>query len=123
MFGLFKKKLPHCDALFKKYSSPWYDLEDRPIDSHIFTTGTWTIKGNKISLHSKYQEDEYRVFENYRPEYGDSLVKIYVQTYDSLVGFFQNWDYQYFKNFEIKIVGNKAILRNDKVENITLIKM
>jgi hypothetical protein len=30
MFGLFKKKLPHCDALFKKYFSPWYDEEDRP---------------------------------------------------------------------------------------------
>lgn len=175
------------------FSYKWSPMFGAYSESHIFTTGTWTIKGNKISLHSKYQEDEFRVFENYRPEYGDSLVKIYVQTYDSLIGFFPmqfigvvrgtkreskmifkdkeypynacsaifhlpqvdkivfygdfgrmpvitpkdkksnhfllqynlsgNWDYQYFDNFEIKIVDNKAILRNDKVENITLIKM
>jgi hypothetical protein len=30
MLGLFKKKLPHCDTLFEKYLSPWYDQEDRP---------------------------------------------------------------------------------------------
>ena len=30
MFGLFKKKLPHCDELFVKYLSPWYEEEDRP---------------------------------------------------------------------------------------------
>ena len=30
MLGIFKKKLPHCDTLFEKYFSPWYDQEDRP---------------------------------------------------------------------------------------------
>lgn len=30
MFGKFKKKLPHCDTLFEKFFSPWYDEEDRP---------------------------------------------------------------------------------------------
>jgi hypothetical protein len=30
MFGLFKKKLPHCDTLFKKYLSPWYDEANKP---------------------------------------------------------------------------------------------
>ncbi|MEX0967570.1 MAG: hypothetical protein WD077_10045 [Bacteroidia bacterium] len=30
MLGLFKKKLPHCDELFVKYLSPWYDEYDRP---------------------------------------------------------------------------------------------
>lgn len=30
MFGLFKKKLPECDAVFKKFMSPWYDEKDRP---------------------------------------------------------------------------------------------
>ena len=30
MFGIFKKKLPHCDTLFEKYFSPWYDQEDKP---------------------------------------------------------------------------------------------
>lgn len=30
MSGLFKKKLPHCDTLFEKFFSPWYDEENRP---------------------------------------------------------------------------------------------
>jgi hypothetical protein len=30
MFGLFKKKLPDCNEVFKKYFSPWYNEEDRP---------------------------------------------------------------------------------------------
>lgn len=30
MLELFKKKLPHCDTLFEKYFTPWYDQEDRP---------------------------------------------------------------------------------------------
>jgi len=30
MFGLFKKKLPHCDELFIRFLSPWYDHDDRP---------------------------------------------------------------------------------------------
>ena len=30
MFGLFSKKLPHCDELFVKYFAPWYPEEDRP---------------------------------------------------------------------------------------------
>ena len=30
MFGLFKKKLPHCDTLFEKFFSLWYDQEDKP---------------------------------------------------------------------------------------------
>jgi hypothetical protein len=30
MVGLFKKKLPHCDELFVKYLSPWYNKDERP---------------------------------------------------------------------------------------------
>ena len=30
MFGLFKKKLPHCDVLFEQFFSPWYPETDRP---------------------------------------------------------------------------------------------
>jgi hypothetical protein len=30
MINLFKKKLPDCDYLFKKYLSPWYPEGDRP---------------------------------------------------------------------------------------------
>lgn len=30
MFGLFRKKLPHCDILFARYFSLWYDEGDRP---------------------------------------------------------------------------------------------
>ncbi|MBN8790114.1 MAG: hypothetical protein J0I84_23775 [Terrimonas sp.] len=30
MSGFFKKKLPHCNELFEKFFSPWYDGEDKP---------------------------------------------------------------------------------------------
>jgi hypothetical protein len=30
MFGLFQKKLPHCDKLFSKYLGPWYPENERP---------------------------------------------------------------------------------------------
>ncbi len=30
MFGLFKKKLPHCDELFVKYIGPGYNEDERP---------------------------------------------------------------------------------------------
>jgi hypothetical protein len=30
MLGLFKKKLPHCDTLFEKFLTPWYDQKDPP---------------------------------------------------------------------------------------------
>lgn len=30
MRGLFQKKLPHCDELFVKYLSPYYDEDERP---------------------------------------------------------------------------------------------
>ncbi|PVY40946.1 hypothetical protein [Pontibacter virosus] len=30
MLRLFRKKLPHCDKLFKEYLSPWYPTEDKP---------------------------------------------------------------------------------------------
>lgn len=30
MFGIFKKKLPHSDELFRRFLSPWYASEDRP---------------------------------------------------------------------------------------------
>jgi hypothetical protein len=30
MLGLFNKKLPHCDSLFKKYLSPWYPEDVQP---------------------------------------------------------------------------------------------
>jgi hypothetical protein len=58
-------------------------------NAHILTTGTWKISNKKVILHSKYQEKEYRFFEQYKPEFGDSMVKVYDQTYDSLVGFFK----------------------------------
>ena len=30
MFGLFSKKLPHCDELFVRYLAPWYPKDQRP---------------------------------------------------------------------------------------------
>lgn len=71
------------------FSYKWAPMFHHGEERHIFTTGTWKLKGNKVILHSKYQQDEWRFFESYKPEYGDSLVKVFVQTYDSLIGFFQ----------------------------------
>lgn len=30
MLSLFKKRLPHCDKLFRKFIAPWYPEKDRP---------------------------------------------------------------------------------------------
>lgn len=73
----------------KTFSYKWSPMFGAFSNSHIITTGTWRLEKNHVILNSKYQQDEHRFFESYKPEYGDSLVKIYVQTYDSLVGFFQ----------------------------------
>lgn len=178
------------DMTFNYKWSPMFGAYSK---SHLLTTGTWKMQGSKVILDSKYQQDEHRFFEHYKPEYGDSMVKVYVQTYDSLISYFQfqfigvikdttrdsqmifkdkdypynacvatfhlsqvdkiifygdfgrmpmitpknkksnhfllqynlsdNWDYQYFKDFEININGNKAILGGNKDDKITLTKM
>lgn len=30
MLKLFRKKLPHCDKLFREYLSPWYPVDNKP---------------------------------------------------------------------------------------------
>ncbi len=71
------------------FSYKWSPMFGAYSNSHIVTTGAWTLEKGEVVLNSKYQQDEHRFFESYNPEYGDSLVKVYVQTYDSLIGFFQ----------------------------------
>lgn len=174
------------------FSYKWSPMFGPFSQEHIITTGTWRIQDQEVILNSKYQQDEYRFFEDYKVEYGDSLVKVYVQTYDSLIGFFQanfigvvkdtikasqmlfrdkeypyeacsatfklplvdkivlfgsfgrmptiipkvkksnyfllqynlspNWDYQYFKDFKIKIADKKLILGDKRGAQTVLAK-
>ncbi len=174
------------------FNYKWSPMFGPYSNRHIVTTGAWSFDKGELILNSKYQQGENRFFESYKPEYGDSIVKIYVQTYDSLIGFFQfqfigvvkdttrdsqmifkdqdypynacsatfhfrnvdkivfygdfgrmpiivpkentsnhfllqynlseNWDYQYFKNFKVKIVGKNAILGEGNDSKIVLTK-
>jgi hypothetical protein len=158
----------------------------------ILTTGTYTVKKNKIFLNSKYQQDEFRYFESHDPQLGDTSVKVLVQTYDSQIAFFNfqfitvrkddlykrhmifsdpsnnyrtcsatfpfinvdeiifhgdfgrmpsihpktkqsnlfliqynwscDWDYQYFKDYKIKLKNNKIVFE-DRAKKIELIKI
>lgn len=72
----------------KTFRYEWEPMFGPRAHKTITTTGTWEIKRNKVVLHSKYQENEYRFFESHLPELGDSMVRVRVQTYDSLTGFF-----------------------------------
>lgn len=67
------------------FSYSWSPLFKSNNSKQIKTNGKWSFKGNKIFLNSEYQQDEWRFFEDYKVEYGDSITKIYVQTYDSLI--------------------------------------
>ena len=175
------------------FSFKWSPVFGPSSRSHLLTTGTWKIHDGRVRLNSKYQTDEYRFFESYKPEYGDSMVKVYVQTYDSLTGFLQTmsigvikdstresemifidrdypynacsavfklsrvdkivlfggngrmppitpkdkrsnhfllqynlsteWDYQYFKDFDVVVKAGKAIMGESDVEKIVLVKI
>ena len=174
------------------FSYKWSPLFGPSSRKHIITTGVWRIQNQEIILNSKYQQDEFRFFEDYKVKYGDSLVKVYVQTYDSSIGFFptcrvgvvmdtirtskmifkdksyqynacsatfelshvdkivlvgefgpmpaiipnnkksnyfllqynlsSNWDYQYFKDFKVRIDGTTLILGDKKGKEVILEK-
>jgi hypothetical protein len=60
MFGLFKKKLPQCDVLFKKYFSPWYEEGDRPTIARpdMFVIAAYEDEPMKME-EIQYMPDEY----------------------------------------------------------------
>lgn len=60
MLGLFKKKLPHCDTLFEKYFSPWYDEEDRPKMTRPDMFQIAAYEGQRLDLDKiQYLADDY----------------------------------------------------------------
>lgn len=60
MFGLFKKKLPHCDTLFEKFFSPWYDEEDRPKMTRPDMFQIAAYDGEPLDLNEiQYLSDDY----------------------------------------------------------------
>ena len=60
MSGLFKKKLPHCDTLFEKFFSPWYDEEDRPKMTRPDMFQIAAYEGQPLDLNEiQYLSDDY----------------------------------------------------------------
>lgn len=89
--GVWKKNIdsilfslnPDCT-----FSYQWEPKFGPRAHKSILTTGTYKVHKNKITLNSKYQQDEYRFFESHDPNLDDSSTKITVQTYDSQIAFF-----------------------------------
>lgn len=50
MLNLFKKKLPHCDILFKKYLAPWYPADNRPLQTRPDLYTIAAFQGDPIDL-------------------------------------------------------------------------
>lgn len=60
MLKLVKKKLPHCDILFDKFLSPWYDEEDKPKTTRPDVYQIAAYKGKPLNLQDiQYLDDEY----------------------------------------------------------------
>lgn len=60
MLKLFKKKLPHCDNLFVKFFSPWYDEQGRPQMTRPDMYQIAAYEGQPLNLDDiQYLDDEY----------------------------------------------------------------
>jgi hypothetical protein len=60
MLKLFRKKLPHCDTLFEKFLSPWYEEEDRPRMTRPDMFQIAAYEGQPLNLDDiQYLENEY----------------------------------------------------------------
>jgi hypothetical protein len=113
------------------FSYKWSPMFGPSSHGHLTTTGTWQMKNKKIVLNSKYQDKEYRVIEDYKPEYGDSLVKVYVQTYDSLASLFYMAQIAIKKDtfetseflFQAKNFSTRACLATFKVSSVDKIAL
>jgi hypothetical protein len=93
------------------FSYKWSPQYGPYANEHIVTTGTWKPDRKKVLLTSKYQFNESRFFESYEPSYGDSLVKIYIQTYDSLIGFIQ---FNYVAVVSDSLRKNQLVVKDEK---------
>src|SRR6476469_2866439 len=64
MLKLFKKKLPHCDTLFEKFLSPWYDEQDRPKMTRPDMYQIAAYEGKPLNLDDiQYLDDEYLAYQ------------------------------------------------------------
>jgi hypothetical protein len=60
MLRLFRKKLPHCDTLFEKFLSPWYEEQDRPKMTRPDMYQIAAYGGKPLNLDEiQYLDDEY----------------------------------------------------------------
>lgn len=60
MLGLFKKKLPHCDTLFEKFFSPWYDEDGRPTTTRPDMYQIAAYQGHPLNLDEiQYLAEDY----------------------------------------------------------------
>ncbi|MBC7863423.1 MAG: hypothetical protein IAF38_10640 [Bacteroidia bacterium] len=93
------------------FSYKWSPQYGPNANEHIVTTGIWKLDRKKVLLTSKYQFNQSRFFESYEPSYGDSLVKIYIQTYDSLIGFIQ---FNYVAVVSDSLRKNQLVTKDEK---------
>jgi hypothetical protein len=62
MFGLFKKKLPHCDTLFQNFFSPWYPENERPKMTRPDMYQIAAYEGQSLDIDSiQYLEHSYLI--------------------------------------------------------------
>lgn len=60
MLNLFKKKIPHCDTLFEKFLTPWYDEQDRPMITRPDMYLIAAFEGKPLNIDDiQYLDDEY----------------------------------------------------------------
>jgi hypothetical protein len=60
MFGLFKKKIPDANIVFKKFFSPWYAEDDRPVMPRPDMYKIAAYEGEPLNLEKiQYLEPEY----------------------------------------------------------------
>ena len=60
MLKLFKKKLPHCDTLFEKFFSPWYDEQDKPKITRPDMFQIAAYEGQPLNMNEiQYLDDDY----------------------------------------------------------------
>lgn len=80
MFGLFNKKLPHCDKLFAKYFSPWYADYDRPKKTRPDIYQIAAFEGQPLNLDEiQYLTPEY--LEEIKTLINDTMTKAILEDF------------------------------------------
>lgn len=83
MFELFKKKLPHCDTLFLKYLSPWYEEDDRPKMTRPDMYQLSNYEGKTLELNEmQYLAPEY--LEHTKTMLNDTMIRAVLQDFQHI---------------------------------------